>query len=73
MIKHANIRLATLKILEKIPRGFYSFKEILDKHFLENYKWFMKLCKKNRKNKKEGTTMKASIYEWKEKINYANL
>ena len=48
MISHANIRLATFKMIENPPTGFECFKDILNEHFLAYYYYFKNLCEKEK-------------------------
>lgn len=73
MIEHANIRLATLDMITKPPKGFECFQEILVKNFLQHYDFFLKTCKNNSKKSWENTTVKAPIYSWQEKYRYTNM
>ena len=73
MIEHANIRLATIDMINNPPSGFECFKEVLVKNFFQNYKKFLDICKKKSKKSWENTTVKAPIYSWQEKYRYTNM
>jgi ubiquitin-protein ligase len=73
MIEHANIRLATLAMINKPPKGFECFQEILAKNFFKHYDFFLKTCHTNSLKSWENMTMKAPIYSWQEKYRYVNM
>ena len=39
LIKHANIRVAVIQMLESIPKGFEMLLPKIQKYFTENYNW----------------------------------
>lgn len=73
LISHANIRVATIMMLENPPKGFKVFHEDLKSYFLKNFDWYYEHCKTNKKDKKNKQIIRSPIYSWDEKIIYSKL
>lgn len=72
LIKHANIRVGVIQMLENIPKDFKMLLPDIKHYFKENYEWYEKHCIQNIKtfhNKR----IKSPIYRWEEYFNYEEL
>ncbi len=72
LIKHANIRVGVIQMLENTPKGFGTLRPQLMKYFMDHYEWYETHCIQNLKtfHKKK---IKSPIYRWEEKFNYTEL
>ncbi len=72
-IKHANIRVGVIQMIEHTPTKFKPLRDNMIEYFLKNYTWYEKICLK-RLNKNKNENIRAPIYRaWYENFNYGKL
>ena len=72
IIRHENIKIGIVQMLEKIPNGFESFKPLIHEFFIKNKAEILNQCNVNIKN--DGIRLSSpSIWNFNIRVNYKKL